>query len=386
MRKLVPLATMFVLAACDQPLAPNGVANPESAVAFSGATSASLVNKRVGYYRITSGAGAASQAAAITAAGQTAVNLSNLTTADLAGIDVLFIDNPSNGSYSGGGGEFTGNLSAIETWVDAGGVLVFHDRYVTPAETVLPGGATFNIIRNFSDDANINVLDATTLVTNGPGGLIDDTSLDGGASSSHGFAVAGSLPGTGALILSRGDPDEIVTFSYCYGSGGVVYSSIPLDYYLDGAGPGPVSARFRNIYAPNVVAYGAQGFCDTTPPTIAVSVDPGSIWPPNHKMVDITATVTVSDNVSAEANITVELVSVASSEPDDAVGDGDGNTVDDVQGASAGTDDRAFRVRAERDGGGPGRTYTVTYRATDEAGNSAQASATIVVPHDKGKP
>jgi hypothetical protein len=74
-------------------------------------------------------------------------------------------------------------------------------------------------------------------------------------------------------------------------------------------------------------------------------------------------------------------VSVTSSVPDNGLGDGD--TAGDIAGAATGSDDRSFSVRAERAGNGPGRTYTVVYEATDASGNTAQATATVVVPHDK---
>ncbi len=68
--------------------------------------------------------------------------------------------------------------------------------------------------------------------------------------------MLGTLPNNGAFILSRTNPTEIVTFSYLYGSGGVIYSSIPLDYYLRGGpGPNPPRDNFANVYAPNVLAY-----------------------------------------------------------------------------------------------------------------------------------
>jgi len=119
---------------------------------------------------------------------------------------------------------------------------------------------------------------------------------------------------------------------------------------------------------------------DTTAPEISVTVSPDMLWPPNHKMVDIVATVTVSD--ICDAAPTVVLTSVTNNEPDDAKGNGDGNTVNDIQGAEIGTEDYEFQLRAERAGKGDGRVYTITYTVTDASGNSASASATVVVPHD----
>jgi hypothetical protein len=100
------------------------------------------------------------------------------------------------------------------------------------------------------------------------------------------------------------------------------------------------------------------------------------LTPPNHKMVDITASVSVSGgcgNVSSPV-----LVSVTSNEPDNGVDDG--NTVNDVDGVTAGTGDYAFRVRAERCGSCTGRIYTVTYAVTDDFGNTVEQTAEISVP------
>ncbi len=83
---------------------------------------------------------------------------------------------------------------------------------------------------------------------------MDSSSLDGGGSSSHGYATEASLPPGAVNLLSRPAATEAVTFSYPYGAGWVVYSSIPLDFFLAGNGP----AAFRDIYAPNVVEYGCE--------------------------------------------------------------------------------------------------------------------------------
>lgn len=227
------------------------------------ALAASAQAANVGYYDMfyLGGQGNPNQVASILAAGHTPVLLTDLSAADLAGIDVLYVQNPSNGSF---GGEYIARIPEIEAAVANGMVLIIHDRYVDLAETILPGGAGFDIVRDFSDDANIDILDDTTLVTNGPGGVLDNSSLDGGTSSSHGFAVAGSLPGDGVNILSRTDPEEIVTMCYPFEGGSVVYSTIPLEYYFDGGGPNPPRSNFTDIYAPNVVAYGAEGACGGT--------------------------------------------------------------------------------------------------------------------------
>jgi endo-1,4-beta-xylanase len=100
-------------------------------------------------------------------------------------------------------------------------------------------------------------------------------------------------------------------------------------------------------------------------------------------MVPVKAVVTASD--SCGGTVTIKLDSILSSEPDDAVGTGDGHTFNDIQGASFGTADYSFALRAERAGGGPGRTYTITYVATSTSGSSASTSAQVFVPPSNGK-
>jgi len=118
---------------------------------------------------------------------------------------------------------------------------------------------------------------------------------------------------------------------------------------------------------------------DTTPPVVTLRMSPDRIWPPNHKMKTVQAILNIQDCDPAP---TVQLVSVTSNEPDNGLGDGD--TSNDISGASLGTDDRSVQVRAERAGGGSGRVYTFVYRVTDASGNSTQVSANVAVPHDMG--
>jgi uncharacterized repeat protein (TIGR01451 family) len=118
---------------------------------------------------------------------------------------------------------------------------------------------------------------------------------------------------------------------------------------------------------------------DVAPPTLTVTVSPAILWPPNHKFQDIVVAITVEDN--CDPHPTVTLVSVTSNEPETGcLGNGDKGP--DIEGAALGTDDRAFSLRSERGTGGQstGRVYTITYRASDQYGNSKDAVATVTVP------
>lgn len=115
---------------------------------------------------------------------------------------------------------------------------------------------------------------------------------------------------------------------------------------------------------------------DTTPPTISVSGAPGELWPPNHQLVRIRPTLTVTDDHDPSPAVNI---AVSSSEPDNGLGDGD--TAGDIVVHSP-TD---IELRAERSGTGSGRTYSLVWTATDASGNSSTFTAAVKVPKSQGK-
>jgi hypothetical protein len=119
---------------------------------------------------------------------------------------------------------------------------------------------------------------------------------------------------------------------------------------------------------------------DSQPPVVRLKAEPAYLWPPNHDMRNVEIKARVQDRCSGADGFSAELISVKSNEPDN--GNGDGNTLNDIQGADIGSDDRNVQLRAERAGGGDGRIYTLTYRITDGSGNETNAEAKVYVPHD----
>jgi hypothetical protein len=213
-----------------------------------------LIPADVCYYDLGPGMGTAAQAATIVAAGHRPVNIAVPDAATLAGCQVLYAHNSDNLSYAA---EWTTNLAAIDAAVQAGMVLVFHDRYVTDAAIGIPGlGSALCYRDTLAEDDVIDIETVGTSVTKGPGGFLTNASLDGGSSSSHGYCEAPTLPGGAVVVLSRSSATHGVTQSYRLGTGAVVYSTIPLDYYE--SSPGSLPAAFREIYAPNVVQYGVD--------------------------------------------------------------------------------------------------------------------------------
>jgi hypothetical protein len=120
---------------------------------------------------------------------------------------------------------------------------------------------------------------------------------------------------------------------------------------------------------------------DTVAPDLLVVVTPDPLWPPNHRMIELEVRVSTADLCGPSSFV---LVSVTSSEPDDAAGGGDGSRAGDIQGEDPGTSDLSFGLRAERDGRGNGRVYTIVYEATDASGNTATEAFEVFVPHDLG--
>jgi hypothetical protein len=146
---------------------------------------------------------------------------------------------------------------------------------------------------------------------------------------------------------------------------------------------------------------------------VSVTVSPTTIWPPNHKFVPLTITATDTEGqneVLPETGcFSVAVDSVTSDEegpgqvtngcgaPDPTQGlDEMWNptpTVGDESSDGSVANKNAV-VRAERCGGGTGRTYTITVTCVDEGiavvngtctgGTTGMATLTVFVPHDQG--
>jgi HYR domain-containing protein len=114
---------------------------------------------------------------------------------------------------------------------------------------------------------------------------------------------------------------------------------------------------------------------DTEPPVIQeVSAHPAGMWPPNHKMADITVQVQAVDVCGSEVTNWIDHVTSNES----VNGRGDGNTEPDWEI----TGPLQVRLRAERQGGGAGRVYTLVIKSSDSSGNTAEALVEVRVPHD----
>ncbi len=141
---------------------------------------------------------------------------------------------------------------------------------------------------------------------------------------------------------------------------------------------------------------------DQTPPEVVCTTSVAAIWPPNHKMIPVMIYVDATDHCTNPEDLILGLVTVESNEPDDAEGLGDGETTGDVDGQDGFTapvdvtdlltynpETASFEglvlLRAERNGEGVGRSYSINTTVIDSSNNIADTSCVVVVPHDRRK-
>jgi hypothetical protein len=169
-------------------------------------------------------------------------------------------------------------------------------------------------------------------------------------------------------IYARLNPDMVMSgFKVVLSSPNTEYLSAHWTAILSGA-PTFVSSKLSVSDIPPIEN------SDITPPVIAIEFVPNILWPPNNKLVSVSAMVAVTDNV--DNSPVVKLVSITCNDECD--------LSNDISDASFGESDFDFKVRATRQGRDKlGRVYTVTYSALDRAGNYSERSADIIVPHDK---
>lgn len=165
----------------------------------------------------------------------------------------------------------------------------------------------------------------------------------------------------------------------------------------------PALAATRNSGTSSPVACTGGGADGT------VTVSPDTLWPPNHKLVNVTVSYADSDNDGGAMGETTMVMITGVTEtdgtttsnaemPDTLNGSGAPGSVqgpDAVVGPTAPGSDPStpataqVQLRAERsgtDGHGSGRTYAITVSCMDstEPGSSS-ATVDVFVPHDMGQ-
>lgn len=110
--------------------------------------------------------------------------------------------------------------------------------------------------------------------------------------------------------------------------------------------------------------------CPVLPSINLCGANPDVLWPPDHKMIDITVCASVIGT-----GVTVTRTITCSEVPKKPW----------TVFYEDGPDIWHFKLRADRNGEDDGRVYTITYKGVDACGNQTQSSVTVTVPHDQGK-
>jgi len=118
---------------------------------------------------------------------------------------------------------------------------------------------------------------------------------------------------------------------------------------------------------------------DTTPPDVIASVELSSLWPPNHKFVDVGLSYTATD--ICDPDPAVEITVSSDEHPAAELGSGG-----PIHCPDAIVDGESVSLSAERSGPGDGRVYRITVTATDNCGNVGAASVDVEVRHSPKKP
>jgi uncharacterized repeat protein (TIGR01451 family) len=262
----------------------------------------------------------------------------------------------------------------------------------TPPSGITPSGGIdifFAVAPPFSSDLSITKTDspdpvttgnnltyAVTVTNNGPDTAISVTVTDNlpaettfvSCSSTGGGVCGGSANNRTVTFpsLASGESETITfvaTVNCSVADGTVISDTATVSSVTPDPNPSNNSATVTTT-------------ASNPPPTITgVAADPSVLWPPNHKLVNVTVNYNVTDNCPLPPGSCT--LSVTSNEPIN--GTGDGHTSPDW----IVLDDHHVLLRAERAGNGNGRIYTITITCTDSGGNSSSEDVMVTVPHDR---
>lgn len=224
-----------------------------------------------------------------------------------------------------------------------------------PATNCAPGAKVKNFTMQLSPATATNPVGTShtvtaTLTQAGSNAPVPDASIS--------FEVTGANAASGTATT---DVNGSASFTYT----GTASGSDTITASYDADGDGVLEA----------VASATKEWVNNPPDCSGVTVSVASLWPPNHKMSEVT----LSGATDPDGDpVTITITGVTQDEPLDGLGDGD--TAPDAQAGSA---SNKVLLRAERAGGGDGRVYRIAYAASDGKGGSCSGTVTVGVPHDQ---
>ncbi len=141
---------------------------------------------------------------------------------------------------------------------------------------------------------------------------------------------------------------------------------------------------------------------DSLPPAVGCTTNIASLAPANREMIPVRVTIYATDLCVAPELLSLQTVTLRSSEPDDLRSKSDGSTTGDTHGAdgfsapvnvksvftynaATASFEGTVSLRAEADREKSGRTYSLSATVIDTHGNSSSAGCVVVVPNQPPK-
>jgi hypothetical protein len=197
-----------------------------------------------------------------------------------------------------------------------------------------------------------------------------------------GTSVTMTMPANTVAFYFYAEPNPFAVFNItATAQDGTTSGPIPVD--------GNAGATYFGFYAtaPDTIAsitvsstvdfaVGEFGIAANSPPDCSgVTASPDTLWPPNHKLQNIT----LSGLTDPDGDpTTLAITGVTQDEPINGLGDGD-KSPDAVAGATS----SQVMLRAERSGLGDGRVYEISFTGTDSFGATCSGTVTVSVPHSQ---
>jgi hypothetical protein len=317
----------------------------------------------------------------------TELDIASITTADVSGDAVLDVMVTSGGNNRVGvvQGNGDGTFQPIRLYDPAG------------IGTTSVGAVDLNgdgpldlLVSNICNSVGCPTGSVGVLLGTGGGTFGPATGYDSGGTGARSIAAA-DLDGDSlsdvvvanqfydSVGVLRGNGDGKLQSAATYPSGAAYATSLAVADVNGDSGLDLVvtNACLSSSNCPSgVVGVLLNRYVDRLPPHLRLSATPHTLWPPNGRSVDVVVVGSVSD---AGSGVDPDAVTYA---VDDEYGE------IQTRGLVTLTPNGHFRfpvlLEASRFGTDlDGRTYIVTIRVVDNAGNSMTAAAHVTVPHDR---
>ncbi len=250
-------------------------------------------------------------------------------------------------------------------------------RSGVPAGNIFPVGTTTLVY--MATDASGNTSSATQAVT-----VVDNTAPSIAAPPPV-TVFTGPMASTCSAVVSDAMLGTPTAGDNCPGVT-VARSGVPTGNVFP-VGTTTLTYTATDAFGNSSTAIQAVTVVDNTPPSITgVSVDKPVLWPPNHKMVEVTVLYNSTDGCrTPSCALSVSVKDVGDGDRDDGDrGEDKGRDKDkDKDSDWQIIDAHHVRLRAERSGEARERIYTITITCRDGFGNTSARTVKVRVPHDQ---